>query len=158
MTSALVIEPDKCTSCRLCELACSERNGGRFRPSVARIRVAIHADDAFYFPAVCVQCDDAPCIPACPTQALVRDATTGAVVVVAEKCDDCGECEPACPYGAIRCRDGRAEKCELCGGEPECVKFCAPGALRFEPRATWPPAQRQAYLDRMMRLVREVSS
>ncbi len=155
MSKVLVIDHEKCTSCRLCELVCSAWSGGAYRPSQARIRVAIKADEAFYFPMVCLQCDDAPCIDECPTEALVRDPTTGAVVVVEEDCTECGLCESACPYGAIRMHDGKPQKCELCGGDPECVRFCAPGALRYEASEQWPETARQAYADRLLDLVKE---
>jgi carbon-monoxide dehydrogenase iron sulfur subunit len=158
MTNTLIVDPDKCTSCRLCELVCSERRLGAYRPSRTGIRVAIDADQAFYFPMVCIQCEDAPCIDACPVHALVRDPGTNAVVVVAEKCDACGLCEPACPYGAIRCLDGQALKCDLCGGDPECVRFCAPGALRYESPESWPQKQRQAYTERLRELRQEVKA
>ncbi len=158
MTKILVLDPDSCTSCRLCELACSQRNFGVFRPSLSHIRVAINAEDAFYFPMVCIQCDDAPCIEECPTEALVRDPDTNAVVVVEENCTECGLCESACPYGAIRVFDGRAHKCDLCGGDPECVRFCAAGALRYESGESWPREQRQAYAEQLRNLAEEVKA
>ena len=158
MSSVLVVDPDKCTTCRLCELVCSEGHEGAYRPSRANIRVVIHAEEAFYFPMVCVQCDDAPCIEVCPTYALVRDRQTNAVVVVKENCNDCGLCEVVCPYKAIRRWDGKAHVCDLCGGDPECVKFCGPGALRYEPRESWPKEKRQAYADRLGDLAEEVKS
>lgn len=158
MSSVLAVDPDKCTSCRLCELACSERAMGVFRPSRAHIQVTIDTDEAFYFPRVCLQCDDAPCIEACPTDALVRDPQTNAVVVVAENCTECGICAEECPYGAIRCDDGPAQKCDLCGGDPECVRFCAAGALQYLPAEQWPDAQRQPYADRLRALAEEVKS
>ena len=155
MPKVLMIDHEKCTSCRLCELVCSEAGTGAFRPSRSRIRVAIKPDDAFYFPMVCMQCDDAPCVEACPSEALVCDPDTGAVVVVEQDCNECGLCEPACPYGVIRCWDGKAHKCELCGGDPECVRFCAPGALRYEAPAQRPETARRAYADRLLELARE---
>ncbi len=158
MSKTLIVDPDKCTSCRLCELACSERAVEAYRPSRSRIQVVIRTDEAFYFPMVCIQCPDAPCMEACPSEALVRDARTGAVVVVKEKCADCGLCVPACPYGVIWSLDGQAEKCELCGGDPECVRFCTPGALRYDEPESWNAAKRQAYADRMRELTQEVRS
>lgn len=155
MAKILSIDHDKCTSCRLCELVCSAMGTGVYRPSRSRIRVAIKADDAFYFPMVCMQCDDAPCIEACPSEALVRDPNTRAVVVVEENCDECGLCESACPYGMIRCLDGKAQKCELCGGDPECVRFCASGAIRYEVPEQESETARQAYADRLLELAKE---
>ena len=155
MARILIIDPEKCTSCRLCELVCSQKSGGEFRPSRSRIWVAIDAEEAVYFPRVCLQCEDAPCVAECPTEALVRDPATGAVVLVEEKCNECGQCKPACPYGVIRYLDGRVHKCELCGGDPECVRFCAPGALGYEERERWPEAARQAYADQLRNLDQE---
>ena len=38
----------------------------------------------------------------------------------------------ACPFGAMHIGPrGRAEKCDLCGGDPLCAQFCPRGALRF---------------------------
>ncbi|HUU82342.1 MAG TPA: 4Fe-4S dicluster domain-containing protein [Phycisphaerae bacterium] len=156
MANVLVIDPEKCTSCRLCELACSARNAGAYRPARSRIRVLIRADEAFYFPRVCIQCEEAPCIEECPTDALVRDAATNVVVLKEDRCDGCGVCESACPYGVIWCLDDKAHKCDLCGGDPECVRFCAPDALRYESQDRWPPGDRQAYADRLRGLVQEV--
>jgi anaerobic carbon-monoxide dehydrogenase iron sulfur subunit len=155
MVKILAIDPEKCTSCRLCELACAQRNAGGYRPSRARIRVAIQVDEAFYFPMVCFQCDDAPCLRECPSEALVRDPTTHVVRLIADRCNGCAICETTCPYGVIRCVDGQAIKCECCDGEPECVQFCAPGALRYESVEQWPAAQRGAYASRLEELVKE---
>jgi Fe-S-cluster-containing hydrogenase component 2 len=156
MSKILVIDPEKCTSCRLCELACSEKSNGAFRPSRSRIRIAIHTDEAIYFPMVCIQCEDAPCIAACESQALVRDVRTKAVLVVEENCTRCGLCEAACPYGVIRCHEGKAMVCDLCRGDPECVRFCMPQALRYEPEEQWSREARQAYVDRLSNAGKEV--
>ncbi|MCS7131978.1 MAG: hypothetical protein NZ934_04555, partial [Hadesarchaea archaeon] len=39
----------------------------------------------------------------------------------------------ACPFGAIALHPskGVAIKCDLCGGDPACVKQCMPGALKL---------------------------
>ena len=53
-----------------------------------------------------------------------------AVVVDLEKCTGCGNCEEACPTGAIKVVDGKAkvneDDCVECGA---CVSECPTGAL-----------------------------
>jgi len=38
-----------------------------------------------------------------------------------------------CPFGAIsyNAMDGKIIKCDLCGGEPQCVRFCDVKALTY---------------------------
>lgn len=158
MAKTLVIDPETCTSCRLCELVCSERAGGTFRPSRSHVRVAIYVDDAVYFPMTCMQCHDAPCITVCPSGALVRDERTNAVVVVEERCVGCRMCALACPFGVINYWDGKARKCELCDGDPQCVRVCAPGALRYEEEERSTQTARQAYADRLRDSLKEVTA
>jgi Fe-S-cluster-containing dehydrogenase component len=49
------------------------------------------------------------------------------------KCTGCGECVGACPYAAPRVNsdEGVAKICDLCQGDPLCIKFCQPGALHL---------------------------
>lgn len=64
-------------------------------------------------------------------EAISRDEW-GAVVVDYDTCTGCGECVDACPYGLIDLNDdGFAYKCDLCAGDPECVKVCQPQALVY---------------------------
>jgi Fe-S-cluster-containing hydrogenase component 2 len=53
-------------------------------------------------------------------------------VVDEEKCTECGECIEACPYEGIFLQGGAAAmKCDLCEGDPVCVKVCYPMALEY---------------------------
>jgi len=47
-------------------------------------------------------------------------------------------CIQACPFGAMGYDEeqGIAEKCDLCAGDPECVKHCFYGALEFKQPPT----------------------
>jgi len=158
MARVLTIDPAECTSCRLCEMACSSAHTGQFRPSRANVRVAIYPDDAIYFPVVCMQCDDAPCMAVCPSAALVRDAETNAVLVIDNRCVGCRICSLACPFGAISYWDGKARKCDLCGGSPECVTFCPTDALTFPAVEKSTTAARQAFADRLRDTLKEVTA
>ena len=85
---------------------------------------------------LCQQCEEPWCAAICPSGAISKgtDALSGATVVTVseEKCVGCKMCMLACPYGNIVVRaEGHAEKCDLCGGDPQCVKFCPRGALKF---------------------------
>jgi Fe-S-cluster-containing hydrogenase component 2 len=142
----------------LCELACSERHVGAYRPTRAHVRVAIYPEDAIYFPVVCMQCDDAPCMAVCPSAALVRETGTNAVLVLEDRCVGCRMCALACPFGAINYWDGKARKCDLCGGDPECVRFCVPRALRFEQEERSTAPARDAFANRLRDTLKEVSA
>jgi Fe-S-cluster-containing hydrogenase component 2 len=77
-------------------------------------------------PHLCAQCNDYPCVASCPVQALSTDADTKAVLVDREKCAGCGACIRACPGNVpfLHPGDDKATICDLCGGDPECVKVC----------------------------------
>ena len=71
---------------------------------------------------------------ACPTGALYEDPESHLVIHDPALCDGCGHCVEACPFDAIWIdeRECVALKCDLCGGDPQCVKYCSPGALLFD--------------------------
>ena len=75
VTQQLVIHPEKCTACRMCELACSFEHEGEFNPQRSRIRVEVFQEDAFYLPMACYHCDDYPCGQVCPTPPIRQPAT-----------------------------------------------------------------------------------
>jgi sarcosine oxidase subunit beta len=152
----LVIDPSKCTGCRMCEMACSIHNNLLARQTQLRIQVAYARDDA-YSPVVCIHCEEAYCMEACPCDALVRDGSYSVIRVVDENCTACMLCVDACPYGGITYSEekGVVIKCDLCGsGDPStssgqgpaCAAYCAPGALRFKPvdTTTWERMKKHA--------------
>jgi ferredoxin len=73
MAKVLVIHPERYTTCRACELACSMKHHGEFNLSRSRIQVNIFLEDALYTPTACTQCDQAWCAKICPTNATVRE-------------------------------------------------------------------------------------
>ena len=81
---------------------------------------------------MCLQCDNPSCMKVCPVRAITRDENN-AVVINYNKCIGCKMCSNACPLGNISYHPmvGRVFKCDLCGGDPKCVKYCPGHALEF---------------------------
>ncbi|MBW2027440.1 MAG: 4Fe-4S dicluster domain-containing protein [Deltaproteobacteria bacterium] len=134
MPKVLIVDPSLCTGCRTCELICSIKNEGVANPTLARIRVIADKYQGVRVPMICQQCRDAPCMCVCPSGALFRDETLDIVRRNEDRCIVCRSCVTACPFGAMGVDPvgKKVFKCELCEGDPECVRFCEDKALRYE--------------------------
>ena len=134
MPKVLLVDYEKCTLCGLCVMVCSFKHEGEFNPLKARLTVDRITGEGLMVPKVCWQCEfPAPCEESCPVEAIYRDEKTGALIVNQEDCTLCESCLEACPYDNIK-KDPDSEKiikCDLCDGDPECVKYCAYDALVF---------------------------
>jgi len=132
MEKHLLAIPNRCTGCNRCVYACTAVKEGMFRPSKARLRINNFPLQGYSVPSICFQCSKPDCIKACPAEAIFKNER-GVVVIDAGKCDGCGDCVTACPYGMIeQYGSGKAYKCDLCGGNPACVAECHFGALVFK--------------------------
>ena len=141
MQYRLKIDPDLCIGCRSCELACSLENDGIMASARSRISVIGFIEGNVYelpynFPTTCKQCKDAPCLAACPEDAIRQDQKAGDVIVIdTDRCTGCRKCVRACPYGAMGFDENykRPFKCELCGGgRPACAEICPSDAICFQ--------------------------
>jgi len=115
----------RCTGCRRCEIVCSLHHEDWIWPEASRVRIFMPFPGV-EVPHLCSQCDDYPCVESCPVEALSVDDRTGAVITDEEKCTSCGNCIDACP-GQVPYLHPETSKviiCDLCGGDPECVKVC----------------------------------
>uniref|UniRef100_A0A7J3SM96 4Fe-4S dicluster domain-containing protein n=1 Tax=Fervidicoccus fontis TaxID=683846 RepID=A0A7J3SM96_9CREN len=128
----LVIDREKCTGCRRCELACSFRHFKTYSLARARLHVVHTHGRESEGPVVCTQCG--LCEVACPVEgAIIRKA---GVVLVTVKCDPTKcvqECIAACPFGVIHFdpKLNKMIKCDLCGGFPACVEACQWNAIQY---------------------------
>jgi carbon-monoxide dehydrogenase iron sulfur subunit len=146
----IVSHPEKCVACHLCEGACSFRHEGLFMPARTRIWVFDLVDEQVYGAYACFHCSDAPCLAHCPTHAISRRADTGQVYVQEERCIGCKMCMVACPFGVMGFHGDKkvAQNCDLCEGEPQCVKVCVYGALECAEVEPMPWAERLAAMER----------
>ncbi len=133
----LVVDPDRCTACHSCEMACAQKHFHRTSPYLSRIRIIEFRDIMTFIPIVCQACEDAVCMKVCPVGARIRKET-GAVVTDEDLCIGCKACVYACPLGApvVNPETGKVMTCDLCDGEdpPWCVRACTmQGALQFVP-------------------------
>lgn len=132
MNKVLIIDSSKCMGCRMCQSVCSIAKTGEAGIYKSRIKNVRFPDEYFFCPSVCLQCESPACALVCPTGALFRNLDTGVVELNKEKCVGCKMCLVSCPFGAISMVDSEIIKCDLCGGDPMCVKFCRPEALTYD--------------------------
>jgi len=137
---AKVLDQSRCIGCHACTTACKSEN----EVPLGVTRTYVKAVDVGTWPQVrrafqvtrCNQCDDPPCVAACPTGAMYQRAD-GIVDFDKSICIGCKACMAACPYDAIfmNPEDHSAEKCNFCahrlevGLEPACVVVCPTEAI-----------------------------
>ncbi|MCP4295729.1 MAG: 4Fe-4S dicluster domain-containing protein [Proteobacteria bacterium] len=172
---------NKCKGYRECVKACTDTNNQSRDPEIQFIRVLemnkgslnleesnhYYRDDEnvpkpgkFYLPIQCHQCENPPCVKACPIEATWKEPD-GVVVIDYNWCIGCRMCMNACPYWARRFNwkkpllpkedinpdthylsnrpreKGVTEKCFFClqktrkGEMPACHSACPTGARVF---------------------------
>ena len=133
MQKVITVDYKRCTGCRLCETVCSLYNEGEINPELSRVKMIRWEWDGLQIPTLCQQCDVAACLAVCPTQAIFRDKEIGCIKIDYTKCIGCKLCIQYCPFGGITYNVVRSKviKCEYCGGDPMCVKYCETKALNY---------------------------
>ncbi len=158
MKYGMVIDLRKCVGCNACTVACKQEHGTA--PGVHWSRVVQYEVGSYpkarlrFLPMLCMHCQEAPCLEACPTGATHR-RQDGPVLIDEAKCIGCRYCILACPYeartyiaggpgeyfagegltqveevGSRQHASGVVEKCTFCverlaqGKEPACVATC----------------------------------
>jgi Fe-S-cluster-containing dehydrogenase component/formate-dependent nitrite reductase membrane component NrfD len=129
------IDLRKCIGCHACTIACKAEHEipvGVNRCWVKTVEQGSFPDTRrFFFPVLCNQCTDAPCVRICPTGALFK-RRDGIVDLNGASCIGCRACMEACPYDQlfIDPNTHTAEKCNFCANRvenqllPACVIVC----------------------------------
>jgi carbon-monoxide dehydrogenase iron sulfur subunit len=128
----VVCDSEKCTGCRICELACSEAKERLYNPRRSRIRL-VSVGPLLNKAMACRLCEDPACVKSCPRIALRRSKENGVILVDENKCNGCDWCLEACSFGALAFQSDKKSLvvCDLCEGDPECVRACPYGALKL---------------------------
>ena len=126
------VDPSKCIGCSLCEFVCALEKEGDPNPLKSRIRV-IHLNPMLNLAVTCRFCENAPCIRACPRDAIKQSEKGGILLIDENRCDGCVLCVQACPYGGMMLHPekGVVIACDLCDGEPKCIEYCPEEALEL---------------------------
>jgi|SRR5579872_704258 len=134
-TYGFAIDLRKCIGCHACTIACKAEHDipvGVNRCWVKTVEQGLFPETRrFFFPVLCNQCTDAPCVRICPTRALFK-RRDGIVDLNPASCIGCRACMEACPYDQlfIDPNTHTAEKCNFCANRvenrllPACVIVC----------------------------------
>lgn len=161
----ILVETDRCTGCKSCELACAAAHSAsgdligavlKGERPVRRVHVETNGERTLNMPIQCRQCRDPKCASACMTGAMHLDDETGLVLNREEKCVGCWMCVMACPYGVIAPSEEQkvAIKCDQClsiGHEPACVRACPTKAFSFDEIGEFDKSVRKRFLSRFMK-------
>ncbi len=158
---AFVIDVSKCNGCYNCQIACKDEHVGNDWSPYAKpqpdtgqfwlklneyVRGTFPKVKMHYLPLLCMHCEDAPCISACPIDGVIYRRKDGLIIIDPEKCSGCKSCIDACPFGAIYFNENLniAQKCTGCAHlldngwkEPRCVDACPTQALKFGEESEW---------------------
>ena len=152
---AFVIDVSICNGCYSCQIACKDEHVANDWTPIAKpqpdtgqfwlkqnefIRGTVPKVKMHYIPLLCMHCDDAPCMPACPIEGAIYKRNDGLVIIDPVKCTGCKNCVDACPWGVIYFNEDLniAQKCTGCAHlidqgwkEPRCADACPTLAIKF---------------------------
>lgn len=154
---SFLVDVSICNGCYCCQIACKDEHVGndwtpyaKPQPDTGQFWLKIHEFvrgtvpkvKMHYLPVLCMHCDNAPCIAACPIEGALYKRDDGLVVINPTKCTGCKNCVDSCPYRVIYFNDdlNLAQKCTGCAhlldsgqpiDQPRCVDVCPTGALKL---------------------------
>lgn len=133
-------EPESCTQCHGCEIACKTWRGLGYGIQYRRVLnvwtgTYPRVENASLSMA-CLHCVEPACEAACPEGAITKRVDDGLVLVDETLCTGCESCVEACAFGVPQFEEnGTMQKCDVCcdlqlaGSVPPCVDTCPGKAL-----------------------------
>lgn len=117
------VEPEKCSGCHLCEMVCSIYHLGIINIEKSAIR--IEKDDletSFNAPFVCRQCREMKCISG---ENKRKELEKKIFIWDKNRIEKC-------PFNVLNYFGENAYHCDLCRGDPMCIKVCTTGAITLK--------------------------
>ena len=117
---------EKCTGCNLCAMVCSVFHFGEVNLGLSAIRVT--KDDlgkSESKPRVCMQCKNPRCLEKENDKESIKKEFEWPVERMAN-----------CPFEGLHVKSNAMKlclHCDLCGGDPQCIKICSTNAIRLIP-------------------------
>ncbi len=118
----LKVDAKKCSGCHLCEMVCSLLHLGAI--NIEKSAIHIHKDDletSLNTPILCRQCKKMKCLAGEEVMGVLEKKKFLWKRTRAERCS----------FNALTVLDGEAYHCDLCGGNPQCIKVCTPKAINL---------------------------
>lgn len=168
----ILVDPSLCIQCTNCQISCKDEHADNDWTPIA----APQAKGQFWIrideretgsgsrmrlertPVLCQHCENAPCIAACPNNAIYT-RPDGIVIIDPVACKGCGTCRAACPYDAVfeNPQLGISQKCTMCAhlldegwDAPRCVRGCPTDALQYVDVESMNQRDLPAPLERLM--------
>lgn len=150
----IFVRLDRCLGCHSCELACAVEHSvsknlfaAIAEKPLPRRRLYVAYTEERKVPLLCRHCEPAPCLDACISGAVYRDAARNVVDLKDGRCVGCWMCIMVCPYGVVgrRKEERIAVKCGLCPDQdtPVCVTSCPTKALVYAEAEEFTKSVRQ---------------
>jgi len=130
MSRKILIDLSICRSCPDCRVECRYS----YHPVNNGMKDLL---ERALFQVTCRKCEDAPCMAACPSEALERNAQ-GVIERSVMLCIGCKSCVVACPFGTLMTHmfDFKKPVCDVCRLDDaavslKCQETCPKGAIRL---------------------------
>lgn len=117
---------EKCTGCGLCEVICSLSHTGTVDRKKSAVKIIMDdLGESIHKPLVCKQCEKMKCL-----DSELKDNPCLNIEAEKEKFIwEMPERAELCPFDGCFAFKGKVYHCDLCGGQPKCVRVCTQGAL-----------------------------